>query len=84
MGFKRSLPDGQEIRLSPGQHNEVQKAIVEEFAPRFAPGSELLYMGDTAKKNLVLNEKALADLGIPITGIAAVFAVAWWLLQQTR
>ncbi|TRL37606.1 restriction endonuclease [Methylosinus sporium] len=62
-----TLPDGQEIRLSPGKHNEVQKAIVEEFAPRFAPGSELLYMGDTAKKNLVVNEKALADLGIPIT-----------------
>jgi len=61
------LPDGQEFRLSPGKHNEVQKAIVEEFAPRFAPGSELLYMGDTAKKNLVVNEKALADLGIPIT-----------------
>ena len=61
------LPDGQEIRLSPGKHNEVQKAIVEEFAARFAPGSELLYMGDTAQKNLVLNAKALADLGIPIT-----------------
>jgi hypothetical protein len=61
------LPDGQEIRLSPGKHNEVQKAIVEEFAPRFAPGSMLLYMGDTAKKNLVLNELALSDLGIPIT-----------------
>lgn len=61
------LPDGQEIRLSPGKHNEVQKAIVEEFAPRFAPGSKLLYMGDTAKKNLVVNTKGLADLGIPIT-----------------
>lgn len=61
------LPDGQEIRLSPGKHNEVQKAIVEEFTPRFAPGSELLYMGDTAKKNLVVKAKALADLGLPIT-----------------
>ncbi|TRL30832.1 restriction endonuclease [Methylosinus sporium] len=62
-----TLPDGQEVRLSPGKHNEVQKAIVEEFAPRFAPGSELLYMGDTAKKNLVVNADALAALGIPIT-----------------
>jgi type II restriction enzyme len=61
------LPTGEEIRLSPGKHNEVQKAIVEEFAPRFAPGSELLYLGDTAKKDLVVNVKALADLGIPIT-----------------
>ena len=61
------LPDGQEIRLSPGKHNEVQKAIVEEFAPRFAPGSELLYLGDTAKKDLVLNARALSQLGVPIT-----------------
>lgn len=61
------LPDGQEVLLSPGRHNDVQKAIVEEFGQRFAPGSELLYLGDTAKKNLVLNEKALATLGIPIT-----------------
>ena len=62
-----TLPDGQEIRLSPGKHNEVQKAIVEEFAPRFAPGSELLYLGDTAKKDLVVNTTALGRLGIPIT-----------------
>lgn len=61
------LPDGQELLLSPGRHNEVQKAIVEDFGQRFAPGSELLYLGDTAKKNLVMNAKALADLGIPIT-----------------
>lgn len=62
-----SLPDGQEIRLSPGKHNEVQKAIVEQFAERFASGSELLYLGDTAKKDLVVNTTVLAQLGIPIT-----------------
>ena len=61
------LPDGQEFRLSPGKHNEVQKAIVEEFAARFAAGSELLYLGDTAKKNLVVNVGVLGELGIPIT-----------------
>jgi hypothetical protein len=61
------LPDGQELRLSPGRHNEVQKAIVEEFAARFAPGAELLYPGDTAKKNLVVNVKILGELGIPMS-----------------
>ena len=45
------LPDGQKLQFSPGKHNEVQKAIIEEFAPRFAPGAHLLYLGDTAKKN---------------------------------
>jgi type II restriction enzyme len=57
------LPDGKEIHLSPGSHNIVQKAIIEKFAPRFAPGAVLLYLGDTAKKNLVMDTKSLASLG---------------------
>ncbi|MBU1472992.1 hypothetical protein KKB64_04375 [Patescibacteria group bacterium] len=44
-----------------------QAAVVHEFAPRFAPGSKVLYLGDTAKKNLYVDDKTLADLGIPIT-----------------
>lgn len=62
-----TLADGQKIRLSPGKHNEVQRAIVEEFAPRFAPGSELLYLGDTSKKNLVVDTSEFARLNVPIT-----------------
>ena len=61
------VPDGRELQLSPGKHNEVQRAIVEEFAPRFAPGAHLLYLGDTAKKNLFVDKGRLADLCIPIT-----------------
>ena len=38
------LSDGKELLLSPGKHNEVQAAIVEEFASRFAIGSILLYL----------------------------------------
>ncbi len=60
------LMDGTVLKFSPGKHNEVQIAIIEEFAPRFAPGSELLYIGDTAKKDLYLNTKELEMLGIPI------------------
>ena len=60
-------PDGQELQLSPGKHNAVQKAIIEEFAPCFAPGARLLYLGDTAKKNLLVARADLAALGIPIT-----------------
>ena len=61
------LPDGRELRLSPGRHNEVQRAIVEEFAPRFAPGSHLLYLGDTARRDLFVDRIRLTDLGISIT-----------------
>ncbi|RLD58650.1 MAG: restriction endonuclease, partial [Bacteroidetes bacterium] len=60
------LMDDTVLKFSPGKHNEVQIAIIEEFAPRFAPGSELLYIGDTAKKDLYLNTKELEMLGIPI------------------
>lgn len=61
-----SLQNGQTIKLSAGKHNEVQAAIVKHFAPRFANGGNLLYLGDTAKKDLFLDEEGLKELGIPI------------------
>jgi hypothetical protein len=60
------LQNGEILKLSAGKHNEVQAAIVEQFAPRFANGGTLLYLGDTAKKDLFVDEKELKDLGIPI------------------
>lgn len=61
------LPEGQELRLSPGRHNRVQKAVVEEFAPRFVPGGHLLYLGDTTDKDLFVDAARLTRLGIPMT-----------------
>jgi hypothetical protein len=57
----------QEYHLSPGKHNELQVAIIEEFGPRFAPGAKLLYLGDTAKKLFLIDEDALSDLNIPFS-----------------
>lgn len=54
-----TLPDGQALKLSPGKHNELQVAVVEEFASRFAPGARLLYLGDTAQKNLFVDADRL-------------------------
>lgn len=59
--------NGQDFTFSPGSHNELQKAIIEEFAPRFAPNSECLYVGDTTKKDLVKNVSKLHELGFEIT-----------------
>ncbi len=56
-----------EYLFSAGKHNELQKAIIEEFAPRFAPGSECLYVGDTIEKDLVKNTEKLKQLGFEIT-----------------
>lgn len=57
----------QDFTFSPGKHNQLQKAIIEEFAPRFAPNSECLYVGDTIQKDLVKNVAKLAELGFEIT-----------------
>lgn len=59
--------NGTDFTFSPGTHNELQKAIIEEFAPRFAPNSECLYVGDTTEKDLVKNADKLASLGFKIT-----------------
>ena len=66
----RKMPvkiNGEDFTFSPGKHNELQKAIIEEFAPRFAPNTECLYVGDTIEKDLVKNEDKLRDLGFEIT-----------------
>ena len=36
------LADGTVLKLSPGKHNDVQAAVIEQFTPRFAPGSSVL------------------------------------------
>lgn len=59
--------NGMDFTFSSGKHNELQKAIIEEFAPRFAPNSECLYVGDTIEKDLVKNVDKLAELGFEIT-----------------
>ena len=53
--------------FSVGAHNQLQKAIIEEFAPRFAPNSVCLYVGDTADKDMVKDEEKLSSLGFDIT-----------------
>lgn len=53
--------------FSPGKHNKLQKAIIEEFAPRFAPESECLYVGDTTNKDMVKNTEKMKGIGFDIT-----------------
>jgi len=66
----RKMPvriNGKNFTFSSGKHNQLQKAIIEEFAPRFAPLSECLYVGDTIEKDLVKNVDRLKKLGFAIT-----------------
>lgn len=59
-----TLPGGIALRLSPGPHNDLQKAIIEEFLPRFSHGAHVLYVGDTDNKSLVIDEKGMKRIGL--------------------
>lgn len=61
-----AIANGKEIQLTPGKHNELIKSIIEEFTPRFAPGGEVLYVGDTGQKWAYFDETALEKLGINV------------------
>ena len=58
-----TLPSGQHLNLSSGQHNVLQKKIIEKFLPIFGMGAEVLYVGDTSDKYLLKDDKTLKSLG---------------------
>lgn len=60
------IAPGREITLSPGEHSELIRAIIEDFAPRFAPGSTLVYVGDTGDKWGYFDAVLLAELGVDV------------------
>ena len=62
------LATGETIRLSPGAHSELIKAIIEEFAARFVPGGVLIYAGDTGEKWGYFDKELLAKLGVAVDG----------------
>lgn len=56
------LPSGGELSFSAGEHNDLQKAIIEDFLPRYGHGAEVLYIGDTSAKYLYLEKDKLEEL----------------------
>lgn len=74
------------ITLSPGAHSELIRAVIEEFAPRFAPGSALVYVGDTGEKWGYFDAALLAELGVQVHAhgkmpdVVFYYRVRNWLL----
>jgi len=54
------------ITLSAGKHSDLIRAIIEQFAPRFVPGGELVYVGDTGTKWGYFDEQLLRTLGVKV------------------
>lgn len=61
-----TLDNGREILLSPGDHSQLIHDIVTEFGPRFAPGSEVIYLGDTGAKEDFFRKDTLKELGVVV------------------
>lgn len=57
-----TLPNGKRLTLSYGEHNDLQKAIIEVFLPLFGFGAEVLYVGDTENKFLHIEEDELKKI----------------------
>jgi adenine-specific DNA-methyltransferase len=60
------IKPGTAITLSPGDHSDLIRSIIEDFAPRFAPGSVLVYVGDTGDKWGYFDRSLLTELGVSI------------------
>jgi hypothetical protein len=80
------IAPGQQITLSPGEHSELIRDIIEDFAPRFAPGSVLVYAGDTGDKWGYFDAALLAELGVNVDShgkmpdVVLYYAAKNWLL----
>lgn len=55
------------LKLSPGKHNKLVKAIIEEFAAYFLKNASLVYVGDTAKKSAFADMILIQQLHIPFS-----------------
>jgi hypothetical protein len=60
------LKNGLEFQISPGEHSELIKSIIEDFGPRFTPGAQLIYAGDTGEKWGYFDSEALMNLGVEV------------------
>lgn len=57
---------GKSVLLSPGEHSELIRSIIEVFGPRFARGCTLVYVGDTGDKWGYFDKELLSRLGVEI------------------
>lgn len=54
------------LKLSPGAHSQLIREIIEKFSPRFAPGSVLIYAGDTGRKWAYFDAERLQEIGVSV------------------
>ena len=73
---------GSQVTLSPGKHNELIRAIIEEMAPRFLPGATLVYIGDTGEKWVFFDKELAAQIGLSVEEHGKMPDVVLWLSDK--
>jgi hypothetical protein len=61
-----TIAPGREIALSPGEHSELIRGIIEDFGARFVPEGVLIYAGDAGEKWGYFDAVGLAALGVEV------------------
>jgi len=61
-----TVAPGKVVKMSPGAHTDLIRDIIHDFAERFAPGSKLIYAGDTGEKLGYFDEDSLKELGVEV------------------
>ena len=66
------------VPLSPGTHNELIRAIIEDMAPRFIPSATLVYIGDTGDKWGFFDKELATQLGLNVDEHGKMPDVVLW------
>ncbi len=72
------MPDGSVLKLGPGQHNALQRSIVEQFRPRFAADSHVLYLGDADNRSIVCDLERLKKIGLTLEASGSLPDIVLW------
>lgn len=62
--LKVDIGEGRFIWLEKGEHNLLQKAVIELFLPTYDPLFKVLYLGDAKERYLVYDKQSLTLLGV--------------------
>jgi BsuBI/PstI restriction endonuclease domain/BsuBI/PstI restriction endonuclease HTH domain len=59
-----TLPSGVTLAFTADGHNTLQRAVIEQFLPRFGHGAQVLYVGEAADKRKHVDGDGLRRLGV--------------------
>jgi BsuBI/PstI restriction endonuclease len=74
---------GRHFSLGGGDHNELERAIVERYAPTFLHNPRLVFLGDAARKTGYQDRTLMRELNLPIE-VKANLPDVILLSQSTR